>query len=802
MRIGRIALWGGWALVIALAGCGGPEARKADYAAKAAEYIESGNFPKARVALRNVLKIDPKDAEAYFLFAQVEEREQNWRNAFGNYLRVVELNPGHRGALVKLGKFYLEAKAYDKVTEVAEKVLLADPKDPGAATLKAAVMASKGNVEEALSAAEEVRNGHPTDPDVAILLAILYSAKDRLAEAESVLRDAVTAHPKQIDLQANLASVLIRQDRQGEAEKVLLHIVELEPNVFEQRVRLASFYDLTKQRDRAEGVLREAIGLDPQSDLRRLALAEFLATRKEAKDGEAALLEARTALPNSTRIPMALGTLYEAMKEPAKARMVYDEVVRDQKRRPAGLEALARLASLDFAEGKREQAEQKVQEILKENPRASDALVLQGRMALDRRDGKEAVATFRTVLKDQPNAAMVHGFLGQAYLLTGDVALARESLEKASALNPRYLEPRRLLASLDAAQGRPKEAQQRLEAILKQEPKDVGSLGMLFNLQLAGKEWGVTEATIRQLQEAGASQVTVYLAEGNLHQTKGDYERARTAFERALEAGLDSPTPLYALIRLDLAQGKQADARARLMKLLESRPDHPYAHGMLGEVLVLAGEPDAAMKEFKTAATLKPDWLTPWLDHATLYLTQKKQREAVQVLRSGLTANPRSEELRLLLAASLSELGDVDQAIAEYELMLKQSPKSLAAANNLAVLLADNKGDRASLERALALSRDFEQSAANPYFLDTLGWVYVKLGQGDQGVRVMRKAVEQAPEQPLLNYHLGMAYYRAGAGKEARTYLEKAMKAGKPFAGVEEAKAVLAKLNAGTPEKS
>jgi tetratricopeptide (TPR) repeat protein len=802
MRIGRMATWSGWALVIALAGCGGPEARKADYAAKAAAYIESGNFPKARVALRNVLKIDPKDAEAYFLFAQVEEREQNWRNAFGNYLRVVELNPDHRGALIKLGKFYLEAKAYDKVTEVADKVLQKNPKDPGAATLKAAVVASKGDMEEALSAAEEVRKGHPTDPDVAILLAILYSAKDRLAEAESVLRGAVTAHPKQIDLQGNLASVLIRQGHHGEAEQTLLHIVELEPNVFEQRVRLASFYDLTKQRDRAEGVLREAIRLDPQSDLRRLALAEFLATRKDASDGEAALLEARAALPNSTNIPMALGTLYEAMKQPAKARAVYDEVVRDQKRHPAGLDALVKLAALDFAEGKREQAEQKIHDVLKENPRAADALVLQGKMALDRRDGKEAVTAFRTVLKDQPNAAEVHGLLGQAYLLTGDAALARESLEKASALNPRYLEPRRLLAGLDAAQGRPKEAQERLEAILKLEPKDVGSLGMLFNLQLAGKEWGVTEATIQQLREAGAGQVTVYLAEGNFHQAKGDYDRARAAFERALEAGPDSPTPLYALTRLDLAQGKQADARARLIKLLESRPDHPYAHGMLGEVFVLAGDPDAAVKELKTAAALKPDWLTPWLDHATLYLTQKNQKEAVEVLKRGLAANPRSEELRLLLAASLSELGDIDQAIAEYERMLKQNPKSLAAANNLAVLLADKKGDRASLERALDLSRDFERLTANPYFLDTLGWVYVKLGQGDQGVRVMRKAVEQAPEQPLLNYHLGMAYYRAGAGKEAKTYLERAMKAGKPFVGAEEAKAVLATLHAGTPENS
>jgi tetratricopeptide (TPR) repeat protein len=788
--------------LITLAGCGGPEARKADYAAKAAEYIENGNFPKARVALRNVLKIDPKDAEAYFLFAQVEEREQNWRNAFGNYLRVVELNPDHRGALIKLGKFYLEAKAYDKVAEVADKVLQKEPKDPGAATLKAAVVASKGNVEEALSAAEEVRKGHPTDPDVAILLAILYSAKERLAEAESVLRDSVAAHAKQIDLQANLASVLIRQGKHQEAEKALLHIVELEPNVFEQRVRLASFYDLTKQRDRAEAVLREAIQLDPQSDLRRLALAEFLATRKDAKDGEAALLEARSALPNSSRIPMALGTLYEAMKEPVKARAVYEDVVRDQKQRPAGLEALVKVAALDLAEGKRDLAEKKIQEVLKENPRAADALILQGKMAIERRDGKEAVTAFRTVLKDQPNAAEVHGLLGQAHLLTGDAPLARESLEKASALNPRYLEPRRLLASLDAAQGRSKDAQQRLEAILKQEPKDVGALGLLFNLQLAGKEWGVTEATMQQLREAGASQVTVHLAEGNLHQAKGDHEQAKASFERAVEASPDSPTPLYALVRLELAQGKQADARARLMKLLETHPEHPYAHGMLGEVLVLAGDPEGAVKEFKIAAKLKPDWLTPWLDHATLYLTQKNQREAVQVLKRGLAANPRSEELRLLLAASLSDLGEIDQAIAEYEMMLKQNPKALAAANNLAVLLAEKKGDPASLERALALSRDFEHSAANPYFLDTLGWVYVKLGQGDQGVRVMRKAVEQAPDQPLLNYHLGMAYYRTGAGKEAKTHLEKAMKAGKPFAGVEEAKAVLAKLNAGEQGKT
>jgi len=63
--------------VMTLAACGGPEAKKAKYFARAHEYMEAANYPKARVALRNVLKIDPKEGEAYYLFAQVEEKEKN-----------------------------------------------------------------------------------------------------------------------------------------------------------------------------------------------------------------------------------------------------------------------------------------------------------------------------------------------------------------------------------------------------------------------------------------------------------------------------------------------------------------------------------------------------------------------------------------------------------------------------------------------------------------------------------------------------------------------------------------------------
>jgi predicted Zn-dependent protease len=118
----------------------------------------------------------------------------------------------------------------------------------------------------------------------------------------------------------------------------------------------------------------------------------------------------------------------------------------------------------------------------------------------------------------------------------------------------------------------------------------------------------------------------------------------------------------------------------------------------------------------------------------------------------------------------------------------------VVAANNLAVLLADRKGDPKSLARALALTKDFERTAPNPLFLDTLGWVYVKLGQANDAIRLLKPVVEKAPDEPEVNYHLGMAYHRAGDMGQAKIYLAKALDSGRPFSGVDETRATLAQI--------
>lgn len=148
----------------------------------------------------------------------------------------------------------------------------------------------------------------------------------------------------------------------------------------------------------------------------------------------------------------------------------------------------------------------------------------------------------------------------------------------------------------------------------------------------------------------------------------------------------------------------------------------------------------------------------------------------------------------MLLASAHSEQAQIDLAMAEYETTLRLNPRNVLAANNLAVMLVDHKGDPSSLQRAFALSRDFEKEAPHPLFVDTLGWVRFKMGQPEEAIRLMKDAVAKSPDLSALNYHLGIALFQSGKHTEARTYLSKALKNSDSFEGRREAEQALAQI--------
>jgi tetratricopeptide (TPR) repeat protein len=65
------------------------------------------------------------------------------------------------------------------------------------------------------------------------------------------------------------------------------------------------------------------------------------------------------------------------------------------------------------------------------------------------------------------------------------------------------------------------------------------------------------------------------------------------------------------------------------------------------------------------------------------------------------------------------------------------------------------------------IRRAVEQRPDDGYIVDSLGWAYFRTGNYDEAVKNLERAVELKPEDPTINDHLGDAYWRVGRVLEA-----------------------------------
>jgi len=66
------------------------------------------------------------------------------------------------------------------------------------------------------------------------------------------------------------------------------------------------------------------------------------------------------------------------------------------------------------------------------------------------------------------------------------------------------------------------------------------------------------------------------------------------------------------------------------------------------------------------------------------------------------------------------------------------------------------------------IKRAVEQRPDDGYIVDSLGWAYFRIGNFDEAVKNLERAVDLKPEDPTINDHLGDAYWRAGRTLEAK----------------------------------
>ena len=103
-------------------------------------------------------------------------------------------------------------------------------------------------------------------------------------------------------------------------------------------------------------------------------------------------------------------------------------------------------------------------------------------------------------------------------------------------------------------------------------------------------------------------------------------------------------------------------------------------------------------------------------------------------------------------------------------------PDSPQVLNYLGYSLIEKEDSPAKLDEALGM---IEQAvAAQPnsgYIVDSLGWVFYRLGRYTEAVGHMERAVELMPVDPVVNDHLGDVYWAVGRLREAEFQWKRAL---------------------------
>ena len=89
---------------LSLVSCTNSDEQKLQHLRLGKSYYEEGDLAKAHNEFGELLKLDSNVAEGYYYLALIAEKQQNWREAFANFKRAVEINPHHNEAQLHLGR--------------------------------------------------------------------------------------------------------------------------------------------------------------------------------------------------------------------------------------------------------------------------------------------------------------------------------------------------------------------------------------------------------------------------------------------------------------------------------------------------------------------------------------------------------------------------------------------------------------------------------------------------------------------------------------------------------------------------
>jgi len=257
------------------------------------------------------------------------------------------------------------------------------------------------------------------------------------------------------------------------------------------------------------------------------------------------------------------------------------------------------------------------------------------------------------------------------------------------------------------------------------------------------------------------------------------FEDGISALNKAIELEPKNPDYLYVTGVCYEWRGKDYwdRAEAYYLKTLEFLPSNTQLHHKLATLYQRQGRYEEAIKEFKKAIELNPDYYISYNNLAGCYLAIHKPEDAVKLYQEAILRSDDPGQYHFYFHLGVAHLASNRIADAKAAFLIESALNPYFADPHLNlgnIYLLENNLARGIEEyrEALAIDPDLPEAHYN------LGQLYLSLNQNQLARKHLQRYVELKPESGAGHYYLGLCYARIGERKKAWEEYEKSLQLG------------------------
>lgn len=452
-------------------------------------------------------------------------------------------------------------------------------------------------------------------------------------------------------------------------------------------------------------------------------------------DRKAALIQLKNAVaqnPENAEARLQLGSLHLELGDAVSA----DKELR--KAASLGVAAdkiLPLLARTMLLQG---QYKELLEEIKPEQAKTSAVLLARrgdAYLALDEKD--QAKQTYEAALALNKNSG--DALLGLARLAAaeGDRDTVNRLIADATTREPGNAEAWLMLGNLHRSQGNSKEALAAYDKVLAINPAHRSAHVEKAYVHIGTNDFAAAKADIDTAKKQWNGDLNVIYAEALLNYTNGKNAEAKDSLQKVLKVAPEHMPSILLAGAVELNLGANQQAEQHLRKYLETLPNNVYARKLLAQVLLKSGQ--AAEATAVLGPALKNGSQDPQLLALTgqSYLQSRDFAKASSYLEQASALAPQAASIRTSLGLSKLGQGDWDKAIGELERAVALDPKSAEAG----FTLVQAELRRGQYGKALAAAQALEKAQPNnPAVHNMKGGVYL----GMQDLKNARASFEKA----------------------------------------------------------